>query len=72
MAAMHAWIVTRRAQAAGHVRKPPLFSESLPWHGLTDHGRHHLKRALIWMGVFFALTLLGVGVGAAVGLLLGR
>jgi hypothetical protein len=26
----------------------------------------------MWLGAFFALTLLGIGVGAAVGLLLGR
>ena len=68
----HAWLVTRRAQAAGHVRKPPAFSKGLGWHELTDHGRHHLKRAIIWLGAFFALTLLGIGVGAAVGLLIGR
>lgn len=70
--AVHAWLVTRRAQAAGHVRKPPLFSDRLAWHELTDRGRHHLKRAFIWLGAFFALSLLGIGVGAAVGLLLGR
>ena len=68
----HAWLVTRRAQAAGHVRKPAAFSKGLGWHELTDHGRHHLKRAFIWLGAFFALTLLGIGVGAAVGLLIGR
>ncbi|MPZ30927.1 MAG: hypothetical protein GEV13_08000 [Rhodospirillales bacterium] len=72
----HAWLGTRRAQAAGHVRKPAAFSaafsKGLRWHELTDHGRHHLKRAFIWLGAFFALTLLGIGVGAAVGLLLDR
>jgi hypothetical protein len=68
----HAWLVTRRAQAAGHVRRTSLFSNGLGWHELTDHGRHHLKRAFIWLGAFLALTLLGIGVGAAVGLLLGR
>ena len=55
---VHAWLVTRRAQAAGHVRKPAAFSKGLGWHELTDHGRHHLKRAFIWLGAFFALTLL--------------
>ena len=69
---VHAWLVTRRAQAAGHVRKPAFFSKGLAWHELTDHGRHHLKRAFMWLGAFFALTLLGIGVGAAVGLLFGR
>ena len=69
---IHAWLVTRRAQAAGHVRRMPLFSKGLAWHELTDRGRHHLKRAFIWLGAFFALALLGIGVGAAVGLLLGR
>ena len=53
----HAAIVTRRAQAAGE---------------LTDDGRHHLKRGLIAFAAFVALCLLGVGVGAAVELLLGR
>jgi hypothetical protein len=69
---VHAAIVTRRAQAAGHVRKRPFFSKGLAWHELTDQGRHHLKRALIGFAAFFALALLGVGVGAAVGLLVGR
>jgi len=67
----HAWLVTRRAQAAGHVRKTA-FSKGLAWRELPDHGRHHLKRAFLWLGAFFALTLLGIGVGAAVGLILGR
>lgn len=67
----HAWLVTRRAQATGHVRKTGFFSRRLAWHELTDRGRHHLKRALIGFGAFFALALLGVGVGAAVGLLVG-
>lgn len=67
----HAWRVTRHAQAAGHVRKAPLFPRGLAWHELTDQGRHHLKRALIGLGAFLALTLLGIGVGAAVGLLVG-
>ena len=69
---IHAAMVTRRAQAAGHVRKSSVFSKRLAWHELTDHGRHHLKRAFIGFAAFFALTLLGVGVGAAVGLLVGR
>ena len=69
---IHAAIVTRRAQAAGHVRKVPFYSNSLKWHELTDRGRHHLKRALISFAAFFALVLLGIGVGAAVGLLTGR
>jgi hypothetical protein len=63
----HAWLVTRRAQAAGHVRRTPLFSKGLGWHELTDQGRHHLSRAFIWLCAFLAL-----GVGAAIGLLLGR
>ena len=68
----HAWLVTRRAQAAGHVRKASFFSKGLAWHELTDQGRHHLKRAFLGLGAFFALILIGIGVGAAVGLLLGR
>jgi hypothetical protein len=54
----HAWLVTRRVQAAGH--------------GVPDHRRHHLRRGFIWLGAFVALTLMGIGVGAAVGLILGR
>ena len=69
---VHAWLATRRAQAAGHVPKPAAFAKGLKWHELTDQGRHHLRRAFLWLGVFFALTLLGIGVGAAVGLLLDR
>ena len=68
----HAWRVTRHAQAAGHVRKAALFTKGLAWHELPDQGRHHLRRAFLGLGAFFALTLLGIGVGAAVGLLLGR
>ena len=68
----HAWAVTRRAQAAGHVRKPAPFAKGLKWHELTDQGRHHLRRSFLWLGAFFGLTLVGIGVGAAVGLLLGR
>jgi hypothetical protein len=67
----HAALVTRRAQAAGHVRKTSFFSRRLAWHELTDQGRYHLRRALIGFAAFFALCLLGIGVGAAVGLLLG-
>ena len=55
---LHAWLATRHAQAAGH--------------GRAGHGRHHLKRAALWFGASVALALLGIGVGAAVGLLLGR
>ena len=66
----HVAIVTHRAQAAGHVRKAPVFS--LARHELTDDGRHHLRRGLIAFAAFVALCLLGAGVGAAVGLLLGR
>lgn len=68
----HAWLVTRRAQAAGHVRKPGFLSRRLAWHELTDQGRHHFKRAFIALGAFFALILLGIGVAAAVGLLVGQ
>jgi hypothetical protein len=66
----HVAIVTRRAQAAGHVRKAPV--SSLARHELTDDGRHHARRALLAFAVFVALCLLGVGVGAAVSLVLGR
>lgn len=69
---VHAWLATHRAQAAGHVRKPAVFSSGLRWHELPDQGRHHLKRGFLWLGAFFALTLLGIGVGVAVGLVLGR
>jgi len=41
-------------------------------HERIDHRRHHLKRAFLWLGACFALLLLGIGVGAAVELLLGR
>ena len=68
----HAAIVTRRAQAAGHVRKTSFFANRLAWHELTDDGRHHLRRGLIAFAALVALCLLGVGVGAAVGLVLGR
>lgn len=64
---VHAALVTRRAKTAGHVPK-----RSLGWHELPDRGRHHLKRAFIGFAAFFAICLLGVGVGAAVGLILGR
>jgi hypothetical protein len=70
--AAHAARVTRRAQAAGHLRKTSLFSRRLAWHELTDEGRHHRGRALIAVGAFVALCLLGIGVAAAVGLLVGR
>ncbi|MFZ5782708.1 MAG: hypothetical protein ACOY4R_21105 [Pseudomonadota bacterium] len=53
---VHAAIVTRRAQAAGH-REPPA------------QRHYHLRRALLAFGAFFALLLMGLGVGAAVGLL---
>ena len=69
---IHATLVTRRAQAAGHVRKASMWSKGLAWHELTDRGRHHFKRAFIGFGAFIALALLGIGVGAAVGLLTGR
>jgi hypothetical protein len=36
------------------------------------HRRHHLRRGFLWLGAFVALMLLGVGVGAATGLLVGR
>ena len=68
----HAARVTRRAQAAGHVRKTSLFSRRLAWHELTEDGRHHLRRALLAIGAFVGLCLLGIGVAAAVGLLVGR
>jgi len=53
----HAIIVTRRAQAAGHA--PPA------------QRHYHLRRALLAFGAFVALALIGLGVGAAVGLLVG-
>jgi hypothetical protein len=65
-------IVTRRAQAAGHVRKASLFSRRLAWHELTDDGRHHLRRGLIALAAFVAFCLLGIGLDAAVELLLGH
>jgi hypothetical protein len=68
----HAAIVTRRAQAAGHVRKISFFSGRLAWHELTDDGRRHLRRGLIAFAAFVALALLGTGAGAAVGLLLSH
>ena len=68
----HAVIVTRRAQAAGHVRKASFFAKRLAWHELTDDGRHHLRRGLMAFAAFVALCLSGVGVGAVVGVVLGR
>ena len=68
----HAALHIRRAQAAGHVRKTSFFSKRLTWHELTDPGRHHLKRALLAFGAFWAICLLGVAIGAAAGLVLGR
>lgn len=69
---VHATLHTRRAQAAGHVRKAPLFSRGLAWHELPDKGRHHLSRAFIAIAAFFALCLIGIGVGMAVGLIVTR
>lgn len=69
---VHAVLVTKRAQAAGHVRKTSFLSRKLAWHELTDDGRHHLRRGLIAFGAFWALCLLGVGTGAALELLFGR
>jgi hypothetical protein len=68
----HAALVTHRAQAAGHVRKTSFFARRLAWNELTDDGRRHLKRALVAFAAFWALCLLGVGVGAAAGLLISR
>jgi len=62
----HAARVIRRAQAAGHLRKTSFFSKRLAWHELTDHGRHHVSRALI------ALAVLGVAAGGAFVLMAGR
>jgi hypothetical protein len=62
----HAARVIRRAQAIGHQRKTSFFSKGLVWHELTDHGRHHVTRALI------ALALLGVAMGAAFALMAGH
>lgn len=52
---IHLAIVHRRAQAAGHGP------------GLGDAGRHHLRRALIAIGAFFAL-----GVGGLLIMVMGR
>jgi hypothetical protein len=49
---IHAAIVTRRAQAAGHGHKQDL----------ADKGRHHRKWALIGFGAFVALIIVGVAV----------
>ena len=49
--------------AAGHVPRTSFFSRRLQWHELSDDGRHHLKRALIAFGAFFALCLGGVMAG---------
>jgi hypothetical protein len=68
----HAALHIRRGQAAGHVRKTSFFSKRLAWHELTEPGRHHLKWALLAFGAFWAICLLGIAIGAAVGLLLGR
>jgi hypothetical protein len=68
----HAARLTRRAQAAGHLRRTSFFSKRLAWHELTDDGRHHIRRALIAFVMFWVLCLLGVVVMAAVGLLAGR
>jgi len=68
----HATMHTRRAQAAGHVRRAPLLSRGLAWHELPEKGRHHMSRALIALAAFFALCLLGIGVGVAVGLIVSQ
>lgn len=51
----HAVRHARPGQAAGHA---------------PDRVRHHKNRALIALAAFIALMLLGIGVGAAVGLIL--
>jgi hypothetical protein len=55
---VHAARVTRRAQAAGYVRKASLFSRRLAWHELTDDGRHHLRRAFIASAILAVLLVL--------------
>ena len=67
---VHDVIVHSRAQAAGHVRKAPLFSRRLAWHELTPDMRHHLKWALIAVGAFIALCIGGVLVGVVGSLLM--
>jgi uncharacterized membrane protein HdeD (DUF308 family) len=42
------------------------------WRVTHHQRRHHLKRGYLWLGAFVALMLLGIGVGAAAGLVLGR
>ena len=51
------------------------------WHGVhaavhhqraPERGRHHRNRAFIALAAFVGLCLLGMGVAAATGLLLGR
>jgi hypothetical protein len=51
------------------------------WHGVhaavhhqraPERGRHHRNRALIALAAFVGLGLLGLGVAAAVGLIVGR
>ena len=68
----HAWLVTRQAHAAGHVSERAALAKDLKRHDFFHQRRHHLRRGLLWLGTFIALMLLGIGVGAAVGLLLGR
>ena len=67
---IHYVIVHARAQAAGHVRKAPLFSRRLAWHELTPDMRHHLKWALIAVGAFIGLCFGGVLVGVVGSLLM--
>ena len=67
----HFAVAHRRAQAASHVPQAPFFSRRLGWHEsrrvgwheLSPDARHHLKRALIAFGAFFALCLGGILAG---------
>ncbi len=54
------------------MRKAPFFSKGLAWHELPVKGRHHMGRAFIAFAAFFALCLIGIGVGVAVGLIVSR
>lgn len=42
------------------------------WRVTHHQRRHHLRRGFLWLGACFALILLGVVIGAAVGLSVGR
>ncbi len=68
---IHFAIEHGRAQAASPAPKVRFFSrrrgwhesKRVGWHELSPDARHHLKRALIALGAFFAVCLGGIAMG---------